>query len=118
MYSPGKDELKKYYRGTGDAKHFDWHAWLRGLSPSQQSQLRDEVLAADSRAGLSDYARQYYLHFCNDTEDGRLRSIEHGFVTAQLENRSPDEIAKFEDMYFERARELLKIQGKEENEDR
>lgn len=117
MYSPDKDELEKYYRGTGEAKHFDWHAWLRDLSPSQEAQLRHEVLAAGLRTDLSDYARQYYLHFCTDTEDGRLRSIEHGFVTAQLENRSPEEVAKFEDMYFDRARELLRIQENGQDED-
>jgi hypothetical protein len=114
MYEQDNQKLKKYLRGSGDAKLMDWHAWLRDLSAADREELELEVLAATSRAELSDYARQYYLHFCTDTEDGRLRSIEHAFVTAQLENRAPEEVAKLEDMYFEHAKELLKLreQGK------
>jgi hypothetical protein len=113
MYKPDKEKLMKYLRGNGDAKHMDWHAWLRDLSDSEEEQLTAEILAAESRTELTDYARQYYLHFCTDTEDCELRSTEHAFVTAQLENSTPEEVAKFEDKYFERAKELLRMRERE-----
>ncbi len=117
MYKPDKEKLSTYVRGGGDSKHFDWHAWLRDLSPSERLQLRTEVLSAASRRDLSDYGRQFYLHFCTDTEDGRLRSIEREFVISQIEERKPETVAELEDMYFDRARELLKEQEKESHED-
>jgi hypothetical protein len=110
MYKPDREKLDAYLRGSGDARHFDWHAWLRDLSPSEKTQLTVEVLSASSRSDLSDYARQFYLHFCTDTEDGRLRSIEREFVIAQIEERGPAAVAELEDVYFERARELMKSQ--------
>ena len=114
MYKPDTNKLKKYLRGS--AQHMDWHAWLRDLSETDRNQLIADVLSAKSRHELSDYARQYYLHFCTDTEDGELRSIEHDFVTAQLEDRPIEEVAQFEDKYFERGRELLRLQ-EQGNED-
>ena len=114
MYKPDKEKLKTYVHGDGDSKHFDWHAWLKDLSSEEISQLTKEVLSTASRRDLSDYARQFYLHFCTDTEDSRLRSIEREFVIAQIEERKPEAVSELEDMYFDRARELLKT-GKEEN---
>lgn len=116
MYEPDSEKIKCYLRGSGDARHIDWHAWLRDLSETERNQLTAEVHSAESRHELGDYARQYYLHFCTDTEDGELRGIEHDFVTAQLEDRPAEEIAQFEDKYFERARALLRLQ-EQGNED-
>jgi hypothetical protein len=118
MYEPDSEKLKKYLRGSPEARHFDWHAWLHDLTPSEKEELRSEVLGAGSRAGLSDYGRQFYLHFCNNTEDEKLRSIEHAFVSAQIEGRPQEEVAKLEDMYFERARELLRLQENRKHENR
>ena len=117
MYSPNSEKLKKYLGGSGDAQHMDWHAWVHDLSPSEEAQLASEVLAAGSRADLSEYAKQYYLDACNRAEDEKLRSIEHGFVIAQIEDRPPEEVAKIEDMYFERARDLLREREKIQHED-
>jgi len=110
MYEPDSEKIKRYLRGSGDARHIDWHAWLHDLSETDRKQLIADVLSAESRHGLGDYARQYYLHFCTDTEDDELRGIEHDFVAAQLEERPSEEVAQFEDKYFERARELLRLQ--------
>jgi hypothetical protein len=110
MYKPDNERIKKYILSSGEAEHFDWHAWLRDLSSAEREELRSEVLAAGSRSELSDYARQYYLHFCTDTEDEGLRAIEHDFVMAQMEDKPAQEIAETEDAYFQRAKELLRLQ--------
>jgi hypothetical protein len=115
MYNPDEKKLNKYLRGNGGAKGFDVHAWLRDLSPSERKQLRAEVLEADSRTDLSPYATQFYGHFCEHSEDKKLHQIERNFVAAQLEEQPPGEIAKIEDVYFERARELMKLQGNTEH---
>jgi hypothetical protein len=117
MYKPDKERLTAYVRGEGDSKHFDWHAWLKDLDPEERSLLTREVLSARSRRDLSDYARQFYLHFCTNTEDGRLRSIEREFVIAQIEEHKPEAIAELEDVYFNRARELIKTSEEESHED-
>jgi hypothetical protein len=117
MYSPDKEKLGRYVHGDGESRSFDWHAWLRDLSPADKEELGSEVLSAGSRKELSDYARQYYLHFCNETEDAGLRRIEHDFVSAQIEDRTPEEIDSYEDMYFKRAQELLRLQESKEHED-
>ena len=117
MYKPDKEKLGTYLRGNGGSNLFDWHAWLKDLSFEEKSQLIEEILAAASRSNLSDYARQFYLHFCTNTEDSRLRSIERAFVIAQIEERKPEAVSELEDMYFKRARELLKIRKEESHED-
>ncbi len=91
------------------------HAWLRDLSSSEKEQLWDEVLAADSRTGLSPYAVQFYGHFCEHSEDEKLHQIEREFIAAQIEEHPPEEIARLEDMYFERARELMRLQKNTEH---
>ena len=116
MYDPDSEKIKQYLRGDGGSGLMDWHAWLRDLSGTDREQLRTEVLSTESRSGLSVYAKQFYLHFCTDSEDSDLRSIEHDFVTAQLENRPAEEVAQLEDRYFERAKELLRLQ-EQGNED-
>jgi len=110
MYNPDKGKLKKYMRENGETTSFDVHAWLHDLSPLEQEQLLSEVLSVKSRSELSPYAVQFYGHFCEQSEDGKLHEIERDFVAAQLEERLPEEIAKIEDLYFERARELMKTQ--------
>ena len=117
MYEPDNKKLDKYLLGEGGAKRVDWHAWVRDLSSDEHRELKSEVLGASTRAQLSDYARQYYLYLCNHIEDDRLRSIEHSFVSAQIENRSPEDVAELEDIYFERARELLLKQENTKDED-
>ncbi len=118
MYNPDKKKLNKYLRGNGGTKGFDVHAWLRDLSPLEREELLSEVLAVKSRTELSPYAVQFYGHFCEHSEDGELHEIERQFVAAQLEERPPEEIAKIEDMYFERARELMRLQCKTEHKSR
>ena len=115
MYKPDKEKLRKYVLTSGGAEHFDWHAWLRDLSSAERGQLRGEVLAADSRSELSDYAKQYYLHFCTDTEDEPLRAIEHDYVMAQMEDKSAEAISETEDAYFKRAKELLRLHENDRN---
>jgi hypothetical protein len=115
MYKPDKKKLNKYLRENGEAKSFDVHAWLRDLSLSEREKLLSEVLAAESRTELSPYAVQFYGHFCEHSEDKKLHQIERDFVAAQLEERPPEEIAKLEDMYFERAQELMRLQGNTEH---
>lgn len=88
---------------------FDWHAWLRTLSPGEKRELTDEVLAARSRTELGEFARRYYLHFCTDTEDDKLRGLEREFVLAQMDGCSEEDVGKIEDEYFRRAKELLKL---------
>lgn len=110
MYNPDEKKLIKYLRENGEAKGFDVHAWLRELSPSEKEDLLSEVLAVKSRTELSPYAVQFYGHFCEHSEDKKLHQIEGEFVAAQLEEYPQEEITKIEDVYFERARELMRLQ--------
>ncbi len=110
MYKPDEKKLEKYLRNDGESRGFDVHAWLHDLSASEREELLSEVLAVGSRAELSPYAVQFYGHFCEQSEDEKLHRIERDFVEAQLEEHSPEEITEIEDAYFERARELMKIQ--------
>ena len=110
MYNPDEKKLAKYMSQDGEAKGFDVHAWLRDLSPSEKKELLSEVLTVKSRTALSPYAVQFYGHFSEHSEDKKLHQIERNFVEAQLEERPPEEIAEIEDVYFECARELMKLQ--------
>jgi hypothetical protein len=109
MYEPDESKLRKYRSGS---QGFDVHAWLNDLSPSEEEELLSEVLSVSSRTELSPYAVQFYGHFCEQSEDQKLHSIEQDFVAAQLEERPEEEISRIEDAYFKRARELMKLQGK------
>ena len=92
MYNPDNEKLKKYMRGEEGAAYLDWHAWLKDLSSSEIEELKNEVLSAESRAELSQYATQYYLHFCIDSNDDKARSIESDFVHAQIDDNPKEEI--------------------------
>jgi len=112
MYEPDKEKLKKYLHQNGEIKSFDVHAWLHDLSYAEKKHLYNEVMAVESRRDLSPYAVQFYGHFCEQSQDPQLHQIEQKFVSAQLEEKHPEEIAKIEDIYFEYARELMKTQYK------
>jgi hypothetical protein len=115
VYEPDPEKLKKYMRTSDEAEGFDVHAWLHDLSSSEKEELLSEVLTVKSRAELSPYAVQFYGHFCEQSEDASLHRIERDFVMAQLEEWPSDEIERIEDMYFECARELMRLQKEHES---
>ncbi len=109
MHNPGENKLRKYVQTSGESEVLDRHAWLHGLTGSEKEQLSSEVLNAGSMGKLSDYARQFYIHFCTSTDNAELREIERGFVMSQIEERPEEEITRFEDMYFKRAKKLMQL---------
>jgi len=116
MYKPDIEKIKKYAYSDDGTGNIDWHAWLRELLPSEVKELEKEILDAISREELSQYARQYYLHLCIDSNDARARDIERDFVHAQLDNKPQEEISEIEDRYFQYAKELLRMQeNRDEN---